>query len=488
MTESSMGGAADAAGNSTYRPKPIAIVAALVAAAVIIMLPTPEGLTPVGQRTAALFIAALILWSTEAIPIAVTSLLAIVIQPLLAISELGPAMSASMSPVFFFVLVMFIIALAWTKTGLARRFALWMLSKAGNSSTRAVYVFVFGTGALSMIVSDVPAAAIFLAIALGIFAKLGLEPGQGSRFGKAIMLGIPIAALIGGVGTPAGSSINLLGLEIIVQQGGERIAFVEWMAIGVPMVLILLPVAAWVLLKFFPPEFETIGALQDIEDDRKAMGPISAPEWKLMILMGTMLTLWILSSWPELFPAPLRPLSNIFLVAVLGGCVMFMPGMNFFTWKEAQRATGWEVLLLLFAVTSMGAVSSSSGLAQWLVDVTLGDVAGWHMIWILAVISIFTVVIHLMLPIAPVINAVMIPPIMILGTAAGFDPVLFALPVIFTASCAFLLPLDAVPLVTFGKGYYKMFDMLAPGTVISIVWVILMTALMLIMGPIIGLL
>jgi solute carrier family 13 (sodium-dependent dicarboxylate transporter), member 2/3/5 len=486
MTDGSIAGGAGAA--PVYRPKLGAIVAALAAGAVIVMLPTPEGLTPVGQRTAALFVAALILWSTEALPIAVTSLLAIVIQPLLAISELGPAMAASMSPVFFFVLVMFIIALAWTKTGLARRFALWMLSKAGNSSTRAVYVFMFGTGALSMIVSDVPAAAIFLAIALGIFAKLGLEPGQGSRFGKAVMLGIPIAALIGGVGTPAGSSINLLGLEIIVQQGGERIAFVEWMAIGVPMVLILLPISAWVLLKFYPPEFETIGALKDIEDDRAQLGPMSPAEWKLLALMGTMLTLWILSSWPTLFPEPLRPLSNIFLVAVLGGCVMFMPGMNFFTWREAQQATGWEVLLLLFAVTSMGAVSSSSGLAQWLVDATLGDVANWHMFAILFAISVFTVVIHLMLPIAPIINAVMIPPIMILGTAAGFDPVLFALPVIFTASCAFLLPLDAVPLVTFGKGYYRMFDMLAPGTVISIVWVILMSVLMVLVGPMIGLL
>jgi solute carrier family 13 (sodium-dependent dicarboxylate transporter), member 2/3/5 len=472
----------------SYRPKLPPIVAAIIAAAVIILMPTPEGLTPLGQRTAALFVAALILWSTEALPIAVTSLLAIAIQPLLAISELGPAMSAAMSPVFFFVLVMFIIALAWTNTGLARRFALWMLSKAGTDSRRAVYVFMFGTGALSMIVSDVPAAAIFLAIALGIFAKLGLEPGQQSRFGKAVMLGIPIAALIGGVGTPAGSSINLLGLEIIVQQGGERIPFVHWMAIGVPMVLVLIPIAAYVLLKVYPPEFESIGALQDIEDERTKLGDIKPQEWKLMILMGTMLVLWILSSWPEIFPEPLRPLSNIFLVAMLGGCAMFLPGMNFFTWKEAQQATGWDVLLLLFAVTSMGAVSSSSGLAQWLVDATLGDVAGWNMLAILAMISLFTVVIHLMLPIAPVINAVMIPPIMILGQAAGYDPVLFALPVIFTASCAFLLPLDAVPLVTFGKGYYKMFDMLLPGTIISIVWVILMTVLMVAVGPLIGLL
>jgi sodium-dependent dicarboxylate transporter 2/3/5 len=363
-----------------------------------------------------------------------------------------------------------------------------MLSRAGTDARRAVYVFMFGTGALSTIVSDVPAAAIFLAIAMGIVGRLGLEPGQGSNFAKAVMLGIPIAALIGGVGTPAGSSINLLGLEIVVQQGGERIPFVHWMAIGIPMVVILLPVAGWILLKVYPPEFASIGAMQDIDDERRRLGPMTAAEWRLLALMGSMLTLWILSSWPSLFPEPLRPLSNVFLVALLGGCAMFLPGMNFFTWKQAQQATGWDVLLLLLAVTSMGAVSTSSGLAQWLVDTTLGDVAGWPVVATLAGISAFTVVVHLMLPIGPVINAVMIPPIMILASSAGIDPLLFALPVIFTASCAFLLPLDAVPLVTFGTGYYRMFDMLLPGSLISVVWVIVMTALMLLLGPHLGLL
>jgi sodium-dependent dicarboxylate transporter 2/3/5 len=464
------------------------LLTAAGAATAIVLLPTPDGLSPAGQRTAALFVAALILWATEGLPIAVTSLLAIAVQPLLQISALGPAMTAAMSPVFFFVLIMFVIALAWTTTGLARRFAYWMLSRAGTDARRAVYVFMFGTGALSTIVSDVPAAAIFLAIAMGIVGRLGLEPGQGSNFAKAVMLGIPIAALIGGVGTPAGSSINLLGLEIVVQQGGERIPFVHWMAIGIPMVVILLPVAGWILLKVYPPEFASIGAMQDIDDERRRLGPMTAAEWRLLALMGSMLTLWILSSWPSLFPEPLRPLSNVFLVALLGGCAMFLPGMNFFTWKQAQQATGWDVLLLLLAVTSMGAVSTSSGLAQWLVDTTLGDVAGWPVVATLAGISAFTVVVHLMLPIGPVINAVMIPPIMILASSAGIDPLLFALPVIFTASCAFLLPLDAVPLVTFGTGYYRMFDMLLPGSLISVVWVIVMTALMLLLGPHLGLL
>jgi len=482
------GDQASAAQAGFPKPKLPALIGAIAATAVVLLIPTPEGLSPEGHRLMALFLGALVLWATEAIPISATSLLVIAIQPLFGLIDLGGAMQNSMTPVFFFVLVMFLIALAFTKTGLAHRFALWMLAKAGTDAKRAIYVFCFGAGAISMIVSDVPAAAIFLAIALPIFAKLGITAEKGSNFGKAVMLGIPIAALIGGIGTPAGSSINLLGLEIIVQQGGERIAFVDWMAIGIPMVLVLVPLTAFVLVRMFPPEFETIGALEDIEAERRRMGPMRVGEWKLIGVMSVMFVLWVLTSWPEIYPAPLAPLSNIFLVSMLGGIAMFMPGINLIGWKEAQQNVGWDVLLLLFAVVSLGALSSSTGLAQWLVDTTLGGVATWHFVVILLAISLFTVVIHLMLPINPVINVVMIPPIMALGTAAGFSPELFALPVVFTASCAFLLPLDAVPLVTYGKGYYRMFDMLKPGIPISAAWVVLMTVLMLVIGPLIGLL
>ena len=462
------------------------IAAAVIATTIVLLLPTPEGLSPEGQRTAALFVGALILWGSEALPIAVTSLLTLAFQPLFGLVALGPALGNFMSPVFFFVLTMFIIALAWTKTGLARRFAWWMLSKAGTDATRVIYVFVIGSGTLSMIVSDVPAAAIFMAIALGIFAKLGIEPG--SRFGKAIMIGIPIGALVGGVGTPAGSSINLLGLEIIVQQGGERIPFVNWMAVGIPMVAILLPLTAFVVAKLFPPEIENIGVMEDIEAERERMGRLSSGERKLIAIMSTMVVLWILSSWPTLFPEVARPLANVFLVAILGSVAMFLPGIRLFSWKEAQDATGWEVLMLIGAVTALGVVSRDSGLAQWLVDTLLSGLADWNTVVILLVISTFTVVIHLMLPINPVIPVVMIPPLMLLAEAAGLNPALFALPVIFTASCAFLLPLDAVPLVTFGKGYYKMFDMLPAGALVSVAWVIVMTVLLFVIGPFIGLL
>lgn len=478
--------AEQAGGDAAPKARLGGTLAALAVGALVLLLPGPEGLGPEAQRTAALFAAALVLWATEALPIAITSLLTLAFQPLLGLTPLGPALGNFMSPVFFFVLVMFLIAYAWVKTGLAKRFAWWMLSKAGTDSRRAIYVFVIGSGLVSMVVSDVPASAIFMAIALGIFANLRLEPG--SNFARAAMLGIPIGALVGGVGTPAGSSINLLGLQMIVDQGGDRIPFVNWMAIGVPMVLLLLPITAFLLVRFFPPEIATIGSRHEVEAEHRRMGQITADEWKLICIMGAMVVLWILSSWPALFPAALLPLSNVFLVGMLGAVLMFMPGIRLFTWREAQEHTGWEVLLLIGAVTSLGALSRDSGFAEWLVATFLSGLVSWHWIAILVVISAFTVVIHLLLPINPVIPAVLIPPLMILARDAGLNPALFALPVIFSASCAFLLPLDAVPLVTFGKGYYRMFDMLPVGSVLSLIWVLVMTVLLVLVGPLIGLL
>jgi sodium-dependent dicarboxylate transporter 2/3/5 len=210
------------------------------------------------------------------------------------------------------------------------------------------------------------------------------------------------------------------------------------------------------------------------------LGPLSTPERKVLGLMSVMIVLWISSTW--------LPAIDVFVVSILGACAMFLPGIGLFSWKEVQNATGWDTLLMIGAVTSLGQASARTGLARWLADSALGGMQDWTAIAIIAAISAFTVVIHLLLPINPVINAVMIPPIMVLANAAGVNPALYALPVVFTASAAFLMPLDAVPLVTYSKGYYKMFDMLIPGLIISVVWVIVMTATLMLIGPMVGLL
>ena len=209
-----------------------------------------------------------------------------------------------------------------------------------------------------------------------------------------------------------------------------------------------------------------------------ALGPMRPVERKVLALFGIMIVLWISSTWYQQLEVP--------LITILGAVTLFLPGMRIVSWKEVERTTGWDVLLVIGAVTSLGAASVKTGLAQAVVDLSLGGLTG-SPFWIVAAISAFVVVIHLVLTIAPVIVAVLIPPIVILATASGRSPALYALPVVFAASCAFLLPLDAVFLMTYAKGYYRMLDLLKPGIIISVAWVFLMAALLTGLGPLLGL-
>jgi solute carrier family 13 (sodium-dependent dicarboxylate transporter), member 2/3/5 len=437
-----------------------------------------SAVTPDGRRMAGLFTAVFVLWATEAVPVAITALLAVALQPILGIEAVRGAFASFMSPVFFFVLAMFFLASALMASGVDRRFALWLLARAGRDPRRILLALMAGTAAISTVMSDVPACAIFMAVALGVFDRAGITPG--SSFGRAAMMGIPMASLIGGVATPAGSSINILGLYLIEEHGGVRVPFLSWMAIGVPMVLVLVPVAWWALLRSSPPEMAEVDVPADTARDLAALGPLSAAERKVLALFGVLIVLWIASTW-------VRAL-DVTLVALVGSLTVFLPGMRLLSWEHAQRTVGWEALLMLGGVTSLGAASIKTGLAKWLVDAVLGGMAGWNAVWVVAAISAFTVVVHLAIPIAPVINSALIPPIVLLAAASQQNPALYALPVAFTASCAFLLPLDAVPLVTFGKGYYRMLDMLRPGLVVSAAWVVWMTVLMVVLGRPLGLL
>ena len=457
----------------------IGLTAAALVAGLLLAAPDVEGLPPEGRRMGAIFALAVILWATEAIPVAVTALLAVTLQPVFATGTLQDAFTAFVSPVFFFVLSMFCLAVAVINSGLDRRFALWLLRRAGTDSRRIVVALMVGAAATSTIMSDVPACAIFMAIGLGILRRAGVRPG--SSLGRAVMVGIPIAALTGGVATPAGSSVNILGIHFIEEYGNVRVPFVEWMIIGIPMVIVLVPVACWTILRFFPPEIDTVPLSVTDEDGDRGRGhrePMTLAERKTVGLLITMVVLWILGSWvPQL---------DVVLIALAGAIVMFLPGVQLLTWQDAERGIAWDTLLMIGGVTSLGAASVETGLAGWLVAAMLGGMEHWSLPVVLVAISAFTVVVHLALPIGPVVNAVVIPPIALLAVASGMSPALYALPVAFTASCAFLLPLDAVALITYSKGYYRMLDMLAPGAVVSLAWVMWMTILMLVLRPVLG--
>lgn len=431
-----------------------------------------------GRSLAAIFFAALILWSTEAIPIGITSLLIIVLPPLLnVVTSIKEATIGFTTPVVYFVIGAYCLAFAVVESGTGKRFALWLFTRSGTKAKRAILSSMIGTAVISALVSDVPACAIFMALTLPILLKIGAQSGS-SNFGKAMMMGIPIAALIGGVATPAGSSINILGINLLQKAAGIDVTFLQWMAIGMPMVVVMIPFAWWAIVKIYPPEIESIGDISEFKAELKSMGSLHTKEKKVIVILGILFVLWISSTWIKQL--------DVATVSICGAIAMFLPGINLLNWRDVENNIGWETVLMIGSVTSLGLMATDTGLSTWLVKNTLGGITGWNIVLLVVVISAFTVILHLPLPIAPTINAVLIPAMAVLAKDAGINPAIFALPVAFTASCAFLLPLDAVPLVTYSKGYYRMFDMLIPGVIISIVWVILITALMLTIGPIIG--
>jgi solute carrier family 13 (sodium-dependent dicarboxylate transporter), member 2/3/5 len=458
------------------KPKPLGLGLATAVVFVTALVPEPQGLTPAAKNLVGVFGVAMILWVTEAIPIAATALLVIVLQPLLGVTTLGAAASGFMSPVFLFVIAMFCIAQVVLDSGLARRFALLLLERARGDSRHVVLAFMVGASAMSTVISDVPVAAVWMSMALPLLAQVGARPGH-SALGKALMIGIPVAAFIGGVGTPAGSSINVLGLHQIEQFGKARVTFVQWMALGLPMVFVLTPLAWLTIVRCFPPEMQSVGDLEETRRERRALGRLSVAERKVLSLLGVMIVLWIASSW-------LRVIDTT--VIALGGAVaMFLPGVNLLTWPRAQRSIGWDAVLLIGGVTSLGAAAATSGLARYLVS-ALPDMQAWPIFAVVALLSLIAVVIHLPLPVNPAVIGVLVPPIALLALSWGKNPAVFTLPVVITASCAMLLPLDAVSVITYSKGYYRMTDMLLPGAIISVLWVLIMTLVMVFIAPLVG--
>jgi solute carrier family 13 (sodium-dependent dicarboxylate transporter), member 2/3/5 len=455
-----------------------------IAAAFIVFYIIPVGDPAAGELSAAarglitVFVVALILWTTEALPVAVTSLLILIISPFMGVfKDIKGAAVGFTSSVIYFVIATFILSIAVERSGIGKRFALWLITRAGTGSRTALFVFMFGCGVVSSIMSNVPACAIWMSLALPILKKIDARPGF-SNLGKAMMIGIPFASFIGGIATPAGSSINILALSLLKEKTGIDVTFIQWMSIGIPLFLVMIVASWWILVKLIPPEVDSIGSVEDFKKEQDELGNWSTIEKKTIIILCIMIALWISSSWIKQI--------DITTIAIAGSVVMFLPGIKLFTWGEVQKSIAWDSILMIGSVTSLGLASSDTGLSNWVVVNTMGGIGEWPIFAAILIISIFIVFVHLPIPVNPTIVAAFTPAMVVLASTAGVSPVYFTLAVAFTASCAFLLPLDAVTLITYSKGYYKMFDMFIPGVIISMVWVLVITALLVFVGPIVG--
>lgn len=394
-------------------------------------------------------IAFLILLIFEVIPVTLSCLFALGIMPVIGLtSDFNSALTGFSNQVVFFILASFGMAMSLTSVPLSRRLLRKMILYCGKNSRYLVLAFMICTAILSSFISNVPTCAVFLSIALTLL-ELYKEPDR-KEMGKTMMIGIPIASMIGGVATPAGSSINLLAISLMEKYTDSSITFVQWMCIGIPVVVLLIPLSWMFLMKLFPPAELTKTDLKKFISDMDIPDKLTKEEVKVLGISGIMLFLWIISSW--------MPVINVMAVSVLGCCAFCIPGFGVLDVNKFLKKINWDAFFLVGTVLSMGNVLVQNGVSSQIIKY-LPDLSRIPIFIVLMYIAFITFLLLVIIPVAPSLVTFLTPAIIKISMNAGINPILGITLFAICACNCYLFPLDTVCLLTYSKGYYKMSDM-----------------------------
>lgn len=429
------------------------LIGGFLAAAILIgmfFVPEAAGLTGTGIRALGIMIALIVLLVTETFPIGVSCILGIALLVLFGVSPtVGAALSGYTSHVLFFVLVSFGISQAIVKVPLSRRLLRFLIHLFGYESKRILLAIMLCAGLVSSIMSNVATTAVFITIVEGILGAYD-NGADRKKSGKAFMIGLPIAGMVGGIMTPAGSPINLLALDFLAQ-AGIQITFVQWMVIGIPIGIVGLLLSWFIISRVFCPAPLGAGRMATYLESLNIPKHFDAQERYVFILISGIFVLWVLSSW--------IPVLNITIVGIVGFTLLFLPGFSILTWGEFCSEVSWAAFFLIGTMMSMGNALTQSGVSDWLVGTVFPSSMAMPTPIILLVFSLIFFALLLPIPLGPVLISMLGGPLTALAISWGISPALLILALAICASCCFILPLDTVPLLTYVKGYYKMQEM-----------------------------
>ena len=412
-------------------------------------LPVPEGLGIIGVKTLVLLVIAVLLWITEVIPLGISSIFLLVLPLMMGVSTLKETLTAFPNPTIFFVLATFGISAAISKVPTTKRILLFLLKKLGGNINLFILAIMIATAFISSVMSNIPATVMFMTIALSFLTLYDTE-AEKQRTGRAVMIALPVAGMIGGIITPAGSSNNILALELLKEYANISIRFIDWIGICLPVAIILLPVAWILIIKIFKP-----ASIERVKIDNFVLKlqQIEKPELKeklVVLIIFIMVVLWILSSW--------FPNLNVTVIAICGLAVMFLPGIDILSWKGFKDEVSWDVILMVGCVLCIGNLILKNGVAAWFAEIMFKIEAGTNIFLLILQLAAFMYLMQLILPNAPAVITSTTLPVTIVAAGLGINAAVLVVPLCIFSSWTMILPLSAVPMMTFSKGYYAMSD------------------------------
>lgn len=452
----------------------------------IIFFVDAVGLKPEANLMLALTAWMAIWWITEALPIAGTALLPLVVLPLAGVLPIGEIAANYMDPTVMLYMGGFLLATAIEKWNLHQRIALNIINLLGTDLRRIVLGFILATGFLSMWISNSATALMMLPIGFAVVSqfKSHLGPGEeklANNLGKNIMLGIAYAASIGGMATLIGTPTNNILRAVVEKLYNYTIDFNEWMLFALPFSMILTAIC-WIYLVNFgnplPKNFNLNEAKSVIANQLNALGKISFEEKTVLVVFGTVCFAWITRSF---LLAPLIPELDDTIIALIGVLfLLLLPSSDkngekgrILDWNTAEKIP-WGVLILFGGGLALAQGFKETGLADWIGQrLTLIEGVGFFMLLLIIIASVN----FLTEVTSNVATASMLLPILAsVAIKLDLHPLGIMVGATLAASCAFMLPVATPPnAVVFGSGYLKIKDMVKAGLWLNILSIILLT-------------
>jgi sodium-dependent dicarboxylate transporter 2/3/5 len=471
----------------------------------------PVAFSPAGRATLAMMAWMATWWMTEAVEIEVTSLLPIVTFPLFGIMSVGKTTANYGADVIFLFLGGFVLALAIQRWGLDRRIAFRTLQWVGTRPAAIVAGVMGATAFVSMWVSNTATAAMMVPIALSI-VDLSLRRRTGRSLAEhggvpqddiddrnlalSLLLGVAYAASIGGLGTIIGSPPNGIFVRFYEQTYGTEVSFAKWMLIGVPAMLLFLPLAWWLNTSvLFPTRIREIeGGRAWVAEEMAKLGPLNRGEKATLAVFAVTVCFWVFR--PLLQDVELgghQPFANLSdsVIAVAAAIALFIvpvdraKGIFVSDWSTAVKLP-WGVLILFGGGLALASATEANGVARFIGSLAQGF-SGWPVLAVLvAVIALMVFMSELTSNTAQV--ATMLPILAALAPVLGVPPALLLLPSTIAASCAFMMPVGTPPnAIVFGTGLVRMPQMIKAGFWLNLSGIALITALTyLLIAPLLG--
>ncbi|HCX63295.1 DASS family sodium-coupled anion symporter [Sedimentibacter sp.] len=465
-----------------FRVRKIGLIVGIILSVLLLVMPTPEGLTVLGQKVLAVSVMMIIFWMTEAIPIPMTALLPILLYPLLGITGSKGQNEIELFthyayPTVYLVLGVGFMASAMQRWGLHRRMALGIVKKVGSKPSRIILGFILATAFISMWMSNTTATAMMLPVAISIIATMGDQINTG--FKKALVLAIPFAATLGGLSTVIGTTTNPTGIGIIQETIGVELSFLEWMKIGVPFTAVMLPIMWIYLRKFYKTDKMADIKIDVVDKEYEALGPMNKGEKLTSVVFAVSVLLWVTRSlWKGFVPfATDETIAIAIAISTMIIPVDYKKGIYLLEGKQALAEAPWGTMLLLGGSMVMGNAFTDAGVAQWVAS-NLGALSNMPPLVIIIAVGVVTAILTEVTTNAVVV-ASFLPVLAGIAKGIGMDPLQLMLTCMVASNFAFMLPPATPPnAIAYSTGAFEISDLMKAGLGLKIIGLILFPLIM----------